>query len=59
MPITQNVRLDYDVDIAVECTDFYYYSTDGVGSDVRKAAAIQETFHRTRVAIPQRILSAT
>jgi len=39
-----NVRLDYDVDIAVECTDFYYYSTDGVGSDVRKAAAIQETF---------------
>lgn len=36
-----NVRLDYDVDIAVECTDFYYYSKDGIGPDVRKAAAFE------------------
>ena len=38
------MRLDYDVDIAVECTDFYYYSTKGIGSDIRKAAAIKEAF---------------
>jgi hypothetical protein len=36
-----NVRLDYDVDIAVECTDFYYYSKDGIGPDVRKAAVFE------------------
>jgi hypothetical protein len=36
-----NVRLDYDVDIAIECTDFFYYSKDGVGPDVRKAAAVE------------------
>jgi len=36
-----NVRLDYDVDIAVECRDFYYYSREGVGADVRKAAALE------------------
>jgi hypothetical protein len=36
-----NVRLDYDVDIAVECTDFYYFSKDGIGPDVRKAAAFE------------------
>jgi hypothetical protein len=39
-----NVRLDYDVDIAVECTDFYYYSKEGVGADIRKAAAVEEAF---------------
>jgi hypothetical protein len=36
-----NVRLDYDVDIAVECTDFYYYSKEGIGPDVRKAAVFE------------------
>lgn len=36
-----NVRLDYDVDIAVECTDFYYFSKEGIGADVRKAAAFE------------------
>lgn len=36
-----NVRLDYDVDIAVECYDFYYYDKEGVGADVRKAAAVE------------------
>ncbi len=39
-----NVRLDYDVDIAVECHDFYYYDKDGVGSDVRKTAAVERAF---------------
>lgn len=33
-----NVRLDYDVDIAVECRNFFYYDDDGIGADVRKAA---------------------
>jgi len=33
-----NVRLDYDVDIAVECYNFFYYDKEGIGPDVRKAA---------------------
>ena len=33
-----NVRLDYDVDIAVECTDFYYHDQTGAAADVKKAA---------------------
>lgn len=33
-----NVRLDYDVDIAVECTDFYYHDQFGAAADVKKAA---------------------
>ena len=33
-----NVRLDYDVDIAVECTDFYYHDETGAAADVKKAA---------------------
>lgn len=33
-----NVRLDYDVDIAVECTDFYYHDERGAAADVKKAA---------------------
>lgn len=33
-----NVRLDYDVDIAVECTDFFYSDTTGAPADVVKAA---------------------
>jgi predicted nucleotidyltransferase len=33
-----NVRLDYDVDIAVECTDFFYSDTTGAPADVIKAA---------------------
>jgi hypothetical protein len=33
-----NVRLDYDVDIAVECTDFYYYDHIGAAADLKKAA---------------------
>jgi predicted nucleotidyltransferase len=33
-----NVRLDYDVDIAVECTDFYYHDKVGAAADVKKAA---------------------
>jgi hypothetical protein len=36
-----NVRLDYDVDIAVECTDFYYHDQIGAAADVRKSAAIE------------------
>jgi len=35
------VRLDYDVDIAVECYNFFYYDKEGVGADVRKAAAVE------------------
>lgn len=38
-----NVRLDYDVDIAVECTEFFYYDHVGTGADVRKAAALEAT----------------
>lgn len=33
-----NVRLDYDVDIAVECTDFYYYGQTGTAADAKQAA---------------------
>jgi hypothetical protein len=33
-----NVRLDYDVDIAVECTDFFFWDTTGAAADVRKMA---------------------
>jgi len=33
-----NVRLDYDVDIAVECTDFVYVDSSGAAADVIKAA---------------------
>jgi hypothetical protein len=33
-----NVRLDYDVDIAVECTDFYYHDQTGAAADAKKAA---------------------
>ena len=33
-----NVRLDYDVDIAVECTDFFYSDTSGAPADVMKMA---------------------
>lgn len=33
-----NVRRDYDVDIAVECTDFYYYDHTGAAADIKKAA---------------------
>jgi hypothetical protein len=33
-----NVRLDYDVDIAVECTEFYFHDEIGAAADVRKAA---------------------
>lgn len=36
-----NVRLDYDVDVAVECHDFFYYDKEGVGADIRKAAALE------------------
>ncbi len=36
-----NVRLDYDVDIAVECTDFFYSDTTGAPADVVKAAEAQ------------------
>jgi hypothetical protein len=38
-----NVRLDYDVDIAVECYDFFYYDHTGTGADVRKAAALESS----------------
>lgn len=37
-----NVRLDYDVDIAVECTSWYYHDKTGAAADVRKSAALQE-----------------
>ena len=33
-----NVRLDYDVDIAVEYAGFYYYDKVGAAADVKKAA---------------------
>jgi hypothetical protein len=33
-----NVRLDYDVDIAVECTEFFYHDQTGAAADVKKAA---------------------
>lgn len=33
-----NVWRDYDVDIAVECTDFYYHDQTGAAADVKKAA---------------------
>lgn len=36
-----NVRLDYDVDIAVECTDFYYFDKTGAAADVKKAAVVE------------------
>jgi hypothetical protein len=36
-----NVRLDYDVDIAVQCTDFYYFDKTGAAADVKKAAVIE------------------
>ena len=36
-----NVRLDYDVDIAVECTDFYYVDPIAAVADVKKVAAIE------------------
>jgi len=32
-----NVRLDSDVDIAVECADFFYYDDTGAAADVTKA----------------------
>lgn len=35
-----NVRLDYDVDVAVECTDFFYYSNDGAAADIRKQSLL-------------------
>lgn len=38
-----NVRLDYDVDIAVECTEFYYNDTSGAPADVVKAAETTTT----------------
>lgn len=38
-----NVRLDYDVDIAVECSEFFYYDHQGTGADVRKAALLEAT----------------
>ena len=31
-----NVRLDYDVDIAVECRDFFYYDKQGAGADIKR-----------------------
>jgi hypothetical protein len=40
-----NVRLDYDVDIAVECTNFFYYDhidRTGAAVSLTKAAAMQE-----------------
>src|SRR5437867_6717536 len=33
-----NVRLDYDVDIAVECTDFHFADSSGAAADVQKMA---------------------
>ncbi|SBW17201.1 hypothetical protein FDG2_0106 [Candidatus Protofrankia californiensis] len=39
-----NVRLDYDVDIAIECTDFFYYDKTGAAADVRKAATLESKF---------------
>lgn len=33
-----NVRLDYDVDVAVECSDFYYHELIGTANDVKRAA---------------------
>jgi hypothetical protein len=41
-----NVRLDYDVDIAVECTEFAYYDQAGTGADIRKAAALEAAVTR-------------
>src|SRR5579875_1737422 len=38
-----NVRLDYDVDIAVECTDFYYHDQTGAAADVKKAAVEEKS----------------
>jgi hypothetical protein len=38
-----NVRLDYDVDIAVECSEFFYYDHQGKGADVRKEALLEAT----------------
>lgn len=40
-----NVRLDSDADIAVECTDFYYYDEEGAAADVKKAV-VQAAFRR-------------
>jgi hypothetical protein len=40
-----NVRLDYDVDIAVECTSFFYYDhidRTGAAVSLTKAASMQE-----------------
>ena len=39
-----NVRLDYDVDIAVECRDFYVYDLSGEAATTKKAA-IEAAFH--------------
>jgi hypothetical protein len=38
-----NVRLDYDVDIAVECSDFYFWDTIGAAADVKKMAEAKIT----------------
>lgn len=38
-----NVRLDFDVDIAVECRSFYFYNLRGQAATTKKAA-IQATF---------------
>ena len=43
-----NVRLDYDVDIAVECTEFAYYSNDGAAGDIRKIAKIEEAVRKVK-----------
>lgn len=40
-----NVRLDYDVDVAVEYTGLYYFDSTGAEADVRKAALAVSDYH--------------
>ena len=56
-----NVRLDYDVDIAVdiavECTDFYYHDETGAAADVKKVAV--QSSSAVTPAVTARTLSRT
>ncbi|GAA1395140.1 nucleotidyltransferase [Pseudonocardia kongjuensis] len=38
-----NVRLDYDVDIAIECNEFYYYDSQGAPANIEQKLALVES----------------
>ena len=41
-----NVRLDYDVDIAVECKEFCYYDNTGGAGDIQKRALLDRSVQK-------------